>query len=95
MVSADLTFRPVTSSDVPLLIQWDAEDHVASAAGDPIFNSFDWEEEIRKNPPWREMYMAETHDGISIGYMDTSKVINNLKTERASLDEIAKFIGFD
>ena len=33
--------------------------------------------------------------GISIGYMDTSNVINNLKTERASLDEIAKFIGFD
>ena len=33
--------------------------------------------------------------GISIGYMDTSKVINNLKTERASLNEIAKFIGFD
>ena len=33
--------------------------------------------------------------GISIGYMDTSDVINNLKTERASLNEIAKFIGFD
>ena len=33
--------------------------------------------------------------GISIGYMDTSNVINNLKTERASLNEIAKFIGFD
>ena len=33
--------------------------------------------------------------GISIGYMDTSNVINNLKTKRASLNEIAKFIGFD
>ena len=33
--------------------------------------------------------------GISIGYMDSSDVINNLKTERASLYEIAKFIGFD
>ena len=33
--------------------------------------------------------------GIAIGYMDTSNKINELKTERTSLNEIARFIGFD
>ena len=32
---------------------------------------------------------------IAKGYMNSSNKINKLKTERASLNEIAKFIGFE
>ena len=32
--------------------------------------------------------------GIAMGYMNPASEINKLKTERASLNEVAKFIGF-
>ena len=33
--------------------------------------------------------------GIAIGYMDKSNVINKIRTERANIDELAEFIGFE
>ncbi len=32
--------------------------------------------------------------GVSLGYMDETDPVNRLRTERAGLDEFAKFIGF-
>ena len=32
--------------------------------------------------------------GIAVGYMDNNNRINTLRTERASIEEIADFIGF-
>lgn len=64
-----LTFRSVRLSDVPVLQAWDREDHVAEATGDPIFNAFDWSDEIGKEVDWREMVIAETADRRPVGFV--------------------------
>ena len=33
--------------------------------------------------------------GIAIGHMNKSDVINKIKTERANIDEVAEFFGFE
>ena len=41
--------------------------------------------------------MPEEHDfycGLALGYPDMDAVINNYRTERASLDEVVTFQGF-
>ena len=33
--------------------------------------------------------------GIAIGHMNKSDVINKIKTERANIDDVAEFFGFE
>ncbi len=51
-----------------------------------------WPQAVAKhvNPPGEWMLFC----GIALGYMDNKNPINSLRTERASVDEIATFAGF-
>jgi aminoglycoside 6'-N-acetyltransferase len=67
-----LSFRPVETADIPLLKRWDEQPHVKASDPDPDWN---WEEEVGKEPWWREQWMAE-FEGRPIGFlqlMDTAE----------------------
>jgi aminoglycoside 6'-N-acetyltransferase len=61
-----IRLRPATLSDVPLLIVWDLDPDVAASSGDDDF--FDWEYEIPRGFPWRDLLIAEW-DGEPVGFM--------------------------
>lgn len=48
-----------------MLRRWDEAPHVV--ASDPN-DDWDWENELTKNPPWREQLIAEV-DGVAIGFV--------------------------
>lgn len=58
--------RPATLDDVPVLKEWDEDPDVVASSGDDDF--YDWEVEIPRTVPWRELLVAE-HDGIPIGFV--------------------------
>ncbi|TXD37476.1 acetyltransferase [Lujinxingia vulgaris] len=62
---SELRFREATPDDVALLRAWDEEPHVQAA--DPN-DDWQWEEELERNPDWREQRIAEA-DGRPIGFM--------------------------
>lgn len=62
----DLTLRPATPADAPLLRQWDEQPHVI--ASDPN-DDWQWETELGKPHDWREQLIAEL-DGRPIGYLE-------------------------
>lgn len=50
-----LTFRLATLDDVSTLRAWDEKPHVIES--DPN-DDWQWEEELRRSPPWREQWIA-------------------------------------
>ena len=59
-------FRFASIADLELLRRWDEQPHVI--ASDPN-DDWAWEEELPKNPDWREQLIAEL-DGRPIGYVE-------------------------
>lgn len=55
-----LTLRRAIAADVKLLKIWDRKPQVVAAAGDD--GDFDWEREVPRDVPWREILMAEVDD---------------------------------
>lgn len=62
----DLQVRPALPSDLALLRAWDAKPHVITARGSD--GGMNWEEELSRHPPWRELLIAEI-SGHAIGFM--------------------------
>jgi aminoglycoside 6'-N-acetyltransferase len=52
-----MKLRPATIGDLELLKHWDEQPHVQAASGNDDW--FDWETELQRNPPWRELLIAE------------------------------------
>jgi aminoglycoside 6'-N-acetyltransferase len=63
-----MRLRPARPADLPLLQRWDAAPHVAAAAGDPEWNDWDWEGQLGRDVPWREMLIAEA-EGRPVGFV--------------------------
>lgn len=55
--------RPAVLDDLALLLHWDEQPQVIQA--DPN-DDWDWENELARDPPWREQLIAEV-DGVPIG----------------------------
>ncbi len=53
-------------ADIPLLQQWDRDPDVSASGGD--YDDFDWEYEVPRDVPWRELLIAEA-DGMPVGFM--------------------------
>ena len=51
-----VSFRKATIDDLPLLKYWDTKQHVIDCDPDSDWN---WEEELKKDPPWRQQFVAE------------------------------------
>ena len=58
--------RSATVADIPLLRRWDDDPAVQAASGDD--DEFDWEYEVPREVPWRELLVAEVN-GTPIGFM--------------------------
>jgi len=52
-----LHLRQATLADRALLEHWDRQPHVAAASGDDDF--YDWQAELPRALPWRELLLAE------------------------------------
>jgi aminoglycoside 6'-N-acetyltransferase len=59
-----LTLRRAVAADVKLLKTWDGKPQVVAASGDD--GDFDWEGEVPRDVPWREILIAEV-DSRPIG----------------------------
>jgi aminoglycoside 6'-N-acetyltransferase len=57
-----MRLRPAGPGDLDLLRHWDAQPHVAETGGDPDWNDWDWENQLGRDEPWREMLIAEDGD---------------------------------
>ena len=62
---ANVQLRRAGPDDLPLLRRWDEQPHVV--ASDPN-DDWGWEEELSRDPPWREQMIAEV-DGRPIGFV--------------------------
>lgn len=60
-----ISFRAATYNDLDLLTYWDTKAHVIAA--DPN-DDWNWAEELRRSPKWREMLIAEL-DRRPIGFV--------------------------
>lgn len=65
MENPRITLRVATIEDLPLLLHWDDQPHVIDSDPDEDWN---WEQELRHCPPWREQLVAEA-DGRPIGFV--------------------------
>lgn len=63
--SSSVFLRKATISDLPVLQYWDTQTHVIES--DPN-DDWNWEEELGRDVPWREMLMAEVQ-GRVIGFI--------------------------
>ena len=63
-----MLLRKANPADLPLLRLWDEAPHVAETAGDPDWNDWDWENQLGRDVPWREMLIAEA-DGRPVGFV--------------------------
>lgn len=61
-----ITLRHARPDDAPLLRHWDEQDHVKAAG---IDEDWQWEQELPRNPDWREQLIAEL-DGAAIGFIE-------------------------
>ena len=59
-----MRLRPAAEGDLALLRHWDEQPHVRAAGVD----DWGWERELRRNPDWRELLIAEV-DGRPIGFI--------------------------
>ncbi len=60
-----IKLRPATISDLKLLNHWDTQQHVIDSDPD---DDWDWENELKRDPEWREQLIAEL-DGEPIGFV--------------------------
>lgn len=60
-----IVVRPATPADIPLLERWDEDPDVIASGADDEWN---WDTEIPRQVPWREMLIAE-HAGRPIGFV--------------------------
>lgn len=60
-----VSFRDATSKDLALLKYWDTKQHVKDSDPDDDWN---WEEELKVNPSWREQLVAQI-DNEPIGFV--------------------------
>jgi aminoglycoside 6'-N-acetyltransferase len=60
-----ITLRPATLNDLELVEYWETKQHVTDCDPDDDWN---WKEELRRNPAWREQLVAEL-DGEPIGFL--------------------------
>ncbi|MFM2079254.1 MAG: hypothetical protein RJA49_3144, partial [Actinomycetota bacterium] len=58
--------RRAAPADAPLLREWDRDPDVAASGGDD--DDFDWEFELQRDVPWRELLIAE-FDGRPVGFI--------------------------
>jgi aminoglycoside 6'-N-acetyltransferase len=58
--------RRASRADLALLKSWDTKPHVVAATG--ADGAFEWEDELGRDPAWRELLIAE-EGGRSIGVM--------------------------
>lgn len=63
-----MNLRLATLEDASLLRAWDANQHVIDAGGDPEENRFDWDDELPRVVPWRELLIAE-EAGRPVGFI--------------------------
>lgn len=59
-----IVLRPATLSDLEMLRHWDEQEHVLES--DP--NDWDWENELSRQPSWREQLIAE-YNGRPLGFV--------------------------
>ena len=60
-----MTLRPANIGDLDILTYWDMQQHVIDCDPD---DDWDWENELRRFPEWREQLIAEI-DGRPIGFI--------------------------
>jgi len=60
-----IELRPATIDDLELLEYWDTKQHVIDSDPDDDWN---WAEELKRNPTWREQLVAELN-GEPIGFI--------------------------
>lgn len=65
-MAVDVRLRGATVADIPLLREWDRDPAVVASSGDD--DEFDWEFEVPRSVPWRELLIAEA-DGEPVGFM--------------------------
>ncbi len=53
----NITLRRAVADDVKTLLFWDRKAHVVAASGED--GDFDWQTEVPRNVPWREILIAE------------------------------------
>lgn len=53
-----MRLRVATPADLALLRAWDAKGHVEAATGPD--GDLDWETELKRSVPWRELLIAES-----------------------------------
>ena len=63
----NVTLRPATVADAPMLAEWDTRPHVIAASGDDDVR--DWAAEIAAADPWTEHLIAE-EDGRPVGVLE-------------------------
>lgn len=61
--------RNATLNDLDLLQCWEQKEHVRQSIGDYDFQNWNWKVELAQNPSWRFQLIAETLDGIAIGFV--------------------------
>ncbi len=57
-----ITLRPATPDDLGLILHWDEQPHVKETGGDEDLNEWDWENQLARNVPWRELLIAMLDD---------------------------------
>lgn len=63
---AVVTLRDATPADLALLQEWDRDPDVSASGGDD--GDFDWEHELPRSVPWRELLIAE-EAGRPVGFL--------------------------
>ena len=61
----ELRLRDATPEDAPLLRRWDEDPEVLESDPD---SDWEWEKELPRRPPWREMLIAEV-EGRPMGFL--------------------------
>ncbi len=62
----EVHLRAAVPHDIPLLHEWDHDPDVDASSGDD--DDFDWESEVPRDVPWRELLVAE-EDGRPVGFL--------------------------
>lgn len=63
-----IRLRTATPADLPLILHWDQQPHVRDTGGDEDWNDWDWENQLGREVPWRELLIAEL-DSRPIGFV--------------------------
>lgn len=61
-------FRTATLADLALLQKWDEAPHLKGTGGDDEWNAWDWDNQLGRDVPWRDMLISEV-DGRPIGFL--------------------------